>query len=262
MKLKLREPILNTFFFRVCLLIFLSLSLTTTVYAKSLKVAVGLSIPPYVIKEKSRGIEFDILKEVLASQGYEMEPVYVPLARTLFLLKNGAVDGIMSTGQKDLPGCYTDSHITYWNFAISLASNNFKIQSIADLQNKRIISFQNAKNYLGKEFHQMAITNKKYREVADQSIQNKLLFLGRADVVIADRYIFEWFARDPKVKMFNRQGQKLTHHALFEPSHFRAVFKSEAICKAFNTGLKLMRQSGRYKEIIASYDLHDPEIVN
>lgn len=250
------------FIFHICLLVLLGLNLATEVRAKSLKVAVGLSIPPYVIKEESRGIEFDILKEVLASQGYEMEPVYVPLARTLFLLKNGAVDGIMSTGQKDLPGCYTDSHITYWNFAISLASNDFKIESIADLQDKSVISFQNARNYLGAEFHQMAITNKKYKEVADQSIQNKLLFLGRADVVVADRYIFEWFTRDPKVFIFNQKDQKLTHHALFEPSHFSAVFRSEAVCKAFNTGLKVMRQSGRYKEIIASYDLHEPEIIN
>ncbi len=230
--------------------------------AKKLKVAVGLSIPPYVIKEESRGIEFDILKEVLASRGYEMEPVYVPLGRTLHLIKYGQVDGIMSTGQEGLPGCYTDPHITYWNFAITLKSQNLKIKSVEDLQDKRVISFQNAKNYLGDTFKEMALSNKKYVEIADQSIQNKLLFLGRTDVVVADRFIFEWFRQAPDVKRLVDTEQEVVHHRLFEPSNFSAVFKSQEVCEEFNIGLKEMRTSGRYNEIIASYNVSDPEVEN
>jgi len=75
--------------------------------AEKIEIAVGLWIPPYIIKDEARGIEYDILKEVLASQGYEMIPKYVPLARTISLLKTGNIDGIMSTGLTDLPGCYT-----------------------------------------------------------------------------------------------------------------------------------------------------------
>jgi hypothetical protein len=40
-----------------------------------LKIAVGLWIPPCVIKEEARGIEYDILKKILASQGYGMEAI-------------------------------------------------------------------------------------------------------------------------------------------------------------------------------------------
>lgn len=230
--------------------------------AKTLRIAVGLSIPPYIIKEESRGIEYDILKEVLLSQGYEMEPVYVPLGRTLHMIKSDKVDGIMSTGADNLPGCYTDSHITYWNFAISLKSAHLKIESVHDLIDKSVLSFQNAKNYLGADFKQMAEKNRQYKEVADQSIQNKLLFNGRADVVVADRYIFEWFRNDASVQKVADTNQEVEYHRLFEPSNFRAVFKDGAICAAFNVGLKDLRESGRYQEIIASYNVIAPELMN
>ncbi|MBC8445525.1 MAG: transporter substrate-binding domain-containing protein [Rhodospirillaceae bacterium] len=232
--------------------------LSTSAFARPLKVAFGLWVPPYVIREEARGIEYDILKEILASKGYEMEPLYVPLARTLMMLKDDDVDGIMSTGIKDLPGCYTDSHITYWNYAISLKDRNLKINSVADLDDKSVVAFQNAKNYLGDDFHQMAVINPDYRELADQSAQNKLLYSRRVDVVIADRYIFDWLNNDPTVKARVNVIQAVTHHALFEPSHFSAVFKSDDICQAFNAGLKQLRASGRYQQIIDSYNVSDP----
>ncbi len=244
---------------RLFLFLILACQISSVAFAKTLKVAVGLWIPPYVIKDEARGIEFDILKEVLASQGYEMEPIYVPLARTLVMLKDNDIDGIMSTGLENLPGCYTDSHITYWNFAISLTDRNLEINSISDLRDKSVIGFQNAMNYLGDEFHQMAIKNPYYRELADQSAQNKLLYSRRIDVVIADRYIFEWFSRDPSVLSRVPEVQKVTHHRLFEPSHFSAVFKSDEVCRVFNIGLKELRESGRYQEIIKSYNVGDPE---
>ncbi|WP_165602628.1 substrate-binding periplasmic protein [Candidatus Terasakiella magnetica] len=227
-----------------------------------MKIAVGLSIPPYVIKEKAKGIEYDILKEVLNSQGYEMEPVYVPLSRTLHLIKYGQVDGIMSTGQKDLPGCYTNPHITYWNFAITLKSRNLEIHSVADLQDKTVLAFQNASKYLGAQYAQMTKTNPKYKEIADQSVQNKLLFNKRVDVVIADRYIFEWFRTHMPVKSVADTSQEVVHHRLFDPSHFSSVFKDSDVCLAFNKGLEAMKVSGRYGEIIASYGVGDPDWIN
>lgn len=229
-------------------------------WTKTLKVAVGLSIPPYVIQAESRGIEFDILKEILASQGYDMQPVYVPLARTLHLLQTGKVDGTMSTGMTGLPGCYTDPHITYWNFAITMSDRNLKIDSVADLYDKRVLSFQNANRYLGNEFRKMAIVNPGYNEIADQSAQNKALFKGRTDVVVADRFIFQWYLKDPKVREVIDPARGVTFHKLFEPSHFSSVFRDDAVCKAFNKGLATMKASGRYDEIVASYNVKNPEI--
>ncbi|MEH6402802.1 MAG: transporter substrate-binding domain-containing protein [Sneathiella sp.] len=242
----------------VVLVIALIFSIFDTVSASPLKIAVGLWIPPYVIRNESKGIEFDILKEVLASQGYQMQPVYVPLARTLAMFKQDEVDGVMSTGLKNMPGCYTDSHITYWNFAISLTRKNLKIDTIMDLRGKSIVGFQNAKNYLGDAFHKMATENSNYKEFADQRTQIKVLFGGRTDVIVADRYIFEWFRNDKEVENIVDTSQHVTFYRLFEPSHFSAVFKSNKVCKDFNIGLKKMRDSGRYEEIISSYITNRP----
>ncbi|KLN61302.1 hypothetical protein WH96_06525 [Kiloniella spongiae] len=220
--------------------------------AKELKIAVGSSIPPYIIQSENRGIEYDILKETLELAGYRMKARYVPLARKLAEFRAGRMDGIMSTGLENLPGCYTNSHITYRNYAITLKSNGLEINSIGDLKDKRVIAFQNASNYLGQNFKELAKNNGLYREIGDQNTQSKMLFTRRADVIIADKYIFQWFSRN----LANTNGienPEVTYHELFPPSHFRSVFAKQEVCDKFNVALKKIKKSGRYDEIVRSY---------
>ncbi len=220
--------------------------------AEELKIAVGSSIPPYIIQSENRGIEYDILKETLELAGYRMKARYVPLARTLAEFRSGRMDGIMSTGLDDLPGCYTNSHITYRNYAITLKSNNLKIKSIDGLKGKRVIAFQNASNYLGPNFKDLTKDNGLYREIGDQNTQSKMLFTKRADVIIADKYIFQWFSRN-FAKNNGTENPVVTYHELFPPSHFRSVFAKQEICDKFNIALKTIKESGRYNEIVRSY---------
>lgn len=243
---------------KLCIALAVMLGVVLPLRAETLRVAVGLNIPPYVIEHEKRGIEFDILKEVLAEAGYQMEAVYVPLARTLEMLRQGKVDGTMSTGLTDLPGCYTDPHITYWNYAITLQDRGFDIQSEKDLNGLNIMAFQNARNYLGDAFKAMADANPGYIEIADQSAQNKALYTNRTDVVVGDRYIFQWYMKDKEVLKFVQPDRELVYHKIFEPSEFPAVFNSREICEAFNLGLKKIRESGRYQQIIDSYGLVEP----
>lgn len=244
---------------KLSIVVSVALCTVSPVNAKTLKVAVGLNIPPYVIAEENRGIEYDILKESLTKAGYDMEAVYVPLGRTLYMLRTGQVDGTMSTGLTDLPGCYTDSHITYWNYAITLKERDLNITSPHDMAHLNVMAFQNARNYLGSEFKDMAEANTSYTEVANQSLQNKALYRNRTDVVVGDRYIFQWYMKDKEVKRFIDSGKQVIYHKIFEPSEFSAVFNSPHICEAFNAGLKALRESGRYQEIIDSYGLVEPD---
>ena len=227
------------------------------VQAEEIRIAVGLWIPPYVIKDENRGIEYDVLKEVLARTGRDMIAVYVPLGRTLLEFSHGSVDGIMSTGNPDLPGCYTDSHITYWNYAFSLKEQGLKIETVADLEGLSVVSFQNARKYLGSDFAAMAAANPRYREIANQQEQLKLLFLRRVDVIVADRYIFQWFRKDPEVTRILDTSREVTYHELFEPSHFRSVFRDLAVCREFNAALKAFRSDGRYDAILRQYGVRN-----
>lgn len=225
------------------------------VSAKPLKIAFGLTIPPYVIKEEGRGLEFEIIKEALAHEGYDIDPVYVPLARTIYMLKKHKVDGIMSTGFKDIGLCHTEPYITYWNFAITLKSQDHQITSVSDLAGLNVLAFQNARNYLGEAFRAMASNNPEYSEIANQSSQNKMLLTKRTDVVIADRYIFDWYHQKNAAMAGEGPPQEVVYHNIFPPSHFGASFIDENMCEVFNRGVAKLRKSGRYDEIIRSYGM-------
>lgn len=243
----------------------LTLILTNTAaLADELTIAVGLWIPPYVIRDESRGIEYDILKETLALAGHTMVPRYVPLARTLADLSAGNVDGIMSTGLKDLPGCYTNSHITYWNYAITKTARNIKINNVADLSSWSVLSFQNAHKYLGDEFEEMAKNNTRYNETADQRTQNKMLNLDRIDVVVGDQFIYQWFSKDDDVTKHTGPSPEVTYHEIFSPSNFQSVFVNQDVCDEFNIALKQLKESGRYQNIVDSYGVTaiDGALVN
>jgi polar amino acid transport system substrate-binding protein len=55
----------------------LSICLAVAARAGELKVAIGLSLPPYVISESNSGFELDLVREALAKAGYAIKPVYM-----------------------------------------------------------------------------------------------------------------------------------------------------------------------------------------
>lgn len=223
------------------------------VQARDIRIAVAASIPPYIIEDSRTGIEYDVLKESLAHGGFNMQPVFVPLARVKLMMERGQVDAATPLAKGDIQGCYADSHVTYDNYAITRKADNLKISSIQDLQDLDVLSFQNARHYLGDVFGDMAASNRGYRETADQQKQNRALALGRIQVAIADRFIFAWHMRDPQIRRANLSLDDFSWHKLFPPGNFHAVFLDDEVCQAFNTGLAHLRQSGRMARIIERY---------
>ena len=113
------------------LLVIITTSFINPLMAKELKIAIGLSLPPYVFPDTDTGMELDVVQIIFEKLGYSIIPVYVPYARVLTHLKGNIVQGAMtineSSGVKDV--FYTDSHITYQNVAVSLTTNNFEINN-------------------------------------------------------------------------------------------------------------------------------------
>ncbi len=226
------------------------------VFSDQLKLSVGLTVAPYVIKAKNSndqdsGFEVDIVREIFALAGYKVQFVHQPLERTKISFKQKLVDGVL-TIKKHYPqvqGSFvSDEYITYHNFAVSLSSQNLKIDSIADL--KKVISFQQARYAFGKEFELMAGTNPGYKEIADQKNQIGMFFFKRTDVIVLDHRIFKYF----RTRLNNiPTKQDVTFHKLFAPSAFRSAFREEKIRDVFNRGLKDLKSSGRYEEIIRTY---------
>ncbi|MCG6881148.1 MAG: transporter substrate-binding domain-containing protein [Deltaproteobacteria bacterium] len=220
---------------------------------KELTVAVGLALAPYNIPEENRGIELDIVRESLAMKGYRIKTKYVPFARRIREIAQGEVDGVLTVNENsDLDVYLSDQHIVCENVAVSLKKNNFKIEKISDLKDKSILTFQNAKKYLGKEFVAAAEASPDYREISGQELQINLLYGDRVDVIVLDKRIFYYHRKNNKMV---DTTQPIDMFYIFEKVPFRVGFVDKKVRDDFNEGLKKLRESGRYDEIINKYIL-------
>jgi len=224
------------------------------VHAAEVTIAVSRSLPPYIIVDEWRGLEYDVVREALAVEGHTLKPRFMAFTRVVKELESGLVDAALTMSpDSGVRAHYSDSHVTYRNYAITLAKRNLVIRKPGDLADKSVMAFQNAKLVLGAEFKAMAETNPHYREEPKQVVQAMLLFLGRVEVVVADRNIFGWFANDAEVRAKADTTQPLRFHPLFPPTDYSVAFRDEALRDSFNRGLKKLRDSGAYAKIVARY---------
>ena len=189
-----------------------------------MRVAIGLSLPPYVIADERRGMEYDIVREALADAGYELVPVFVDFG--------------------EVPGAIA---------AMTLASRHLTLDAVADLSGFSVLAFQKATDYLPASYGEAVAGKADYSETAEQARQPEALFLGEVDVVVADINIFNWFRNDPRVRADADVTQDVTIHAIFAPTPYQVAFRDAADRDAFDAALAALRDSGRYGTIIAAY---------
>lgn len=230
----------------------LLLSLSSLSQAEDLRIGVGLSKPPYVIQETNSGVELDIVRRALEIAGYTMKPQYMPLLRIPHELNGGGVDGGMHIRAHLLiDGFFSDEVIFYRNYAITLDEKDLKIDGFEDLAGKSIISFQNARKFLGEKFANVVKGSKNYAEIANQELQVRMLAAGRAQVAVGDFRIFLHFTRKFEEKF--GISLKLRFHPLFKPTPYRAAFRSRQVRDDFDRGLRQLRESGEYEAIMDTY---------
>ncbi len=227
-----------------------------------LKTGVSFAIPPWVIQETNSGIELDILRSALRHYAIEIEPVFIPFARAFPLFDSNELDIVLNAKPGSVrSGFYSDPVVQFENVAISLKKKNFSQDTtIADLVDKRVVAFQNASKFLGREFQEMAEKNNLYDEVAKQKIQINLLFLrGKIDFIIMDKSIFGYYWSEA-IEELKSNGedtssllQPVQFHNLFPKTSYPFVFQDEDIKNKFNEGLRKLHASGDYALIIEKY---------
>ena len=218
---------------------------------KELRMAVGLALPPYNIPETDSGIEMDIVREALKMKGYVVKAKYLPFARVRRELMNCEVDGALTINPNSgIQAFYSDEHLICQNVVVTLKQNAFHIHEIADLKDKSVLAFQNATLYLGKDFSAMADQNAKYWEIAKQEIQINRLYTNRVDVIVLDKNIF-YHHQKHNDRVDTSQAIDIWH--IFPPTPFSVAFVNEKVRDDFNEGLKQLRESGRYDEIVKKY---------
>lgn len=222
--------------------------------AEPLRVAIGLSLPPYVISDEESGMEYDIVKEALAAAGYELVPVFVDFGLVPTTVANGLADAAMTVTPATVPNLpLSDIYIQYRNAALTLRSSRIAIGSIGDLAGRSISAFQKATDYLPPAFAEAVAGNPDYHETPQQYRQPLALFTGQVEVVIADVNIFNWYRQDVRVRAAADTDQHVVTHAIFEPTPYHMAFRDAAVRDAFDAALAAMRASGRYSEILAAY---------
>jgi polar amino acid transport system substrate-binding protein len=215
-------------------------------------VGMGLPKPPYIMESGDAGLDYDIAKQALAAGGYKLVGQLLPQTRALLMLRGGQLDGMLSTnegiGGKDY---FTDTYIVYQNVATTLGSRHLDLRRIEDLANYSVAAFQGASMLLGERFRLVASKHQDYKEYASQITPDKLLFMGRVDVVVGDHLIFRYFSGKLDAQIDGTQA--VTQHRIFPESPRKAVFREARVRDGFNAGLKVIRANGTYDAIVKQY---------
>lgn len=236
---------------RIFILIVLFIS---SILAKDIIVGVGLSLEPYIIHKNNSGIELDIIKNVMKNAGYDIKIKYLPFLRIPLYLKKKKIDAATTinehSGIKNI--YYSNSHIIYQNVAISLKSKHLNINRIEDLKDLRVTSFQNGSKYLGVKYKNIIPKMKLYQELANQTLQVKLLYAKRVDVIILDINIFKYIRKNIQDKSINT-AQKLNISQIFPKTKYSVGFLDKRVRDKFNIQLKKIKENGVYKSIFTKY---------
>lgn len=226
-----------------------TLTNTATDITSPIKLGIGWTRPPYVFQDSNTGMELDIVRHIFQSQGYAIEPHYMPLVRVPRNLQKQEIDVALTASEAlSLKHMYfSDTYITYQNVAVSLQSKKLSIKSTQDLAQYTVVAFQNATQYLGESYHHAVARNPTYSENPDQEQQVRMLFAQRCDVAIMDINIFLHYQQQLGAT------QAVDIHPLFPPNHYKAAFISQSLRDTFNQGLAKLRDSGTYAQIQQQY---------
>lgn len=227
---------------------------------KKISVAFGETLSPWVFSHNNQGIIIDLFTAAMTPLGYEIEHLYLPYARRSKVYKGGKVDVVSDMNSNtiqeyELKGFFSDHAYTYENYAFSLHKNHYKLTKLSDLVNYSLLSWQDASVHLGSDYAKMVSLNPRYGETHDQSIQVKMLFLERYEVIQMDAHIFDYYRA--KMESVDRLdlSQKVDRFALFGASPNGFLFKSEKMRDEFNKQLRWLKSTGQYKNIFERYML-------
>jgi len=223
-----------------------------SLHPKLIEIATRENLPPYVVGGAAHGIEIDLVRAIFDYSDYEPVFIQQPRVRMITAFESGQMNGILTQHvlASDI-GCSTDWYIAHQNVALTLASRNLTIEGLDDLKGLSVLSFSGATRYLGPEFQEAVTQTKRYTESGDQSKHIQLLYKGRFDTVVGDR----WILALAQKSHFTETGEylELKRHPIMKPSLYVARFHDQKICDAFNLGLRRLRADGTYAEIWNGY---------
>ncbi|MEZ9142627.1 MULTISPECIES: substrate-binding periplasmic protein [unclassified Shewanella] len=235
---------LMPFSFSICLIFLLIEKPVSASHDKVVNFTTSSSIKPFFFVDEQRGLQYELLQAALATSHVKLGQVtFASNLRALRLVKTKKIDCIINSPANSEGLFLTQSLIDYQNSVFYLSKNQLAIDSVQDLKNVSLVGFQNASQYLGQEFLEIAKTHSNYIEVANQKNQVLMLFRERIQAIILEERIFDYYRsqidsqiKSPvevtKVKLF---GQAPRYIACHDPE--TAILVNEAISQLKQTNL-------------------------
>ncbi len=237
--------------FRMLRLFLICCLLAAGAHADIVRLAVGLTKPPYVEAGGNSGLEVALALATLRLAGHQPQVLQLPPARGLAMLDSGRVDAMLSLVPGALEGIFYSQPLLYYrNRAIALQDSGIVLTQLSQLAQYRVVAFQNARRLLGDDFRRAVERAPGYIEQGDQDIQNRMLFNRRVDVVIADELIFH---ANPTQHDLNNRSQAVVSYALFPSSPRHVGFRRERLRQDFDSALLQLKASGEYERISRFY---------
>lgn len=224
-----------------------------------LTVAISPDMPPYVMKKATSGIEVDIVQHILA--GYLLHFVQLPFKELEVAVTQKRADVVVSVQGVEEGAFYSKAFISFANYAISKKAAGLNITRVADLENHRVLAWQDAYLELGPAFRELfapeSPQRQNYVEVANQREQVRLFWKSKDAVTVIDRSIFSYLSGEMGHAM-----REVILHALFPAvSSFKVGFKDATVRDAFDRGLTELCQNGKYAKVLTRYHVDLPRTV-
>lgn len=245
-------------FLKVLITLFSLVGVSSAWSLEKVTVGFGDALAPWAIPATNNGILVDIITEALEPAGYEIVPIYYPYLRRIIEYRKDFVDVICDINvntmeDQKLSGFLSDDAYDYENFAFALKEKGYQFKHLNDLGNVALLSWKGATAHLGDEYFKMATSNPLYFETNNQESQIKMLFHKRVDAVQLDKRIFEYYRSKGEQEGLAYTTNKIDSFPLFGSSSNSYLFHDEKVRDDFNRGLKALKESGRYAEILKSY---------
>ncbi len=221
-------------------------------FAAPLNIGINYQVRPYIIGTDS-GIELDIVSTILKRLELPHHYHAFSLNRARRSLAFAKMDiSLTSIYNKGSAQC-SDPYVYYSNVAISLKSSNITLNQISDLAPVSIYSWQGANKVLGPDFFRMYPTvGSGYKEISRVERLPLLLYKGRSDVIIIDKFIFSYLWRE--FALYFKALPQVTFHPIFDRRvYYCAKIKDPILRRLFNIELNKLKHNGELQAIYKKY---------
>ncbi|MGB1197595.1 MAG: substrate-binding periplasmic protein [Thalassotalea sp.] len=225
---------------------------------EKLTIAFGNALAPWVIPQSDSGIVVELISAALEPVGYKIVPLYFPYSRRINSYRQGLVDvasdmNSNTMSAEDLEGFLSEPVYQYHNYLISLTESNLTFNTLEDIGNHSLISWQGAKEHLSDHYKNLMDKNPNYTETHDQALQVKMLFLKRFDVAQMDLQIFKYYRNQIHQSGGINTSAKVDLFPILGASPNGFLFKDEKIKNLFDERIKQLKTSGEYQKIFDKY---------